>query len=70
MDNIIYAGVGLLAILMAHFLFKYLVTGAIFLFAYAAEQGFIGVAAYVACWVFLFPVMLIASIITGYSIAQ
>lgn len=27
------------------------------LFLWASEQGFIGVAVYTACWVFLFPVM-------------
>ena len=40
--------------------------GAVFLFAFAAEQGFIGLAAYVACWVFLFPVMLVVCIINGF----
>ena len=33
--------------------------------AFAVEQGFLGLAAYVACWVFLFPVMLTISIIVG-----
>lgn len=27
------------------------------LFEWASEQGFIGVAVYLACWVFMFPVM-------------
>ena len=40
--------------------------GAPFLFALAAEQGFIGRAAYVVCWVFLFPVMLIICIVIGF----
>lgn len=31
---------------------------AINLFAWAAEHGFVGVAAYIACWVFMFPLML------------
>lgn len=39
--------------------------GAAFLFAYAGEQGFIGFAVYIACWVFMFPVMLIVSLIVG-----
>lgn len=42
-----------------------LVLGAIALFAFAAEQGFVGLAAYVACWVFLLPIMIGACIITG-----
>ena len=40
-------------------------SGAIVLFAFAAEQGFLGIAAYIACWVFFFPVMLIICIIVG-----
>ena len=39
--------------------------GAVFLFAYAGEQGFIGLAVYIACWVFFFPVMLIICIVIG-----
>ncbi len=39
--------------------------GALVLLAFATEQGFIGLAAYIACWVFLFPVMLVLSIIVG-----
>ena len=40
--------------------------GAVALFMLAAEQGFIGLAAYVACWVFLSPLMLIICIIIGF----
>ena len=29
------------------------------LFVWGSEQGFIGVAIYLACWVFMFPVMII-----------
>ncbi len=39
--------------------------GALALFAFAGEQGFIGIAAYIACWVFLFPVMLVVCIVVG-----
>ena len=38
---------------------------AIVLLAWAAEQGFVGIAAYIACWVFLFPVMLAACLFFG-----
>lgn len=38
---------------------------AVGLFGWAAEQGFIGVAAYVACWIFLFPVMVAICIAGG-----
>lgn len=39
--------------------------GAVYLLGFASEQGFIGLACYVACWVFLFPVMLVICIIVG-----
>ena len=39
--------------------------GATLLLAWASSQGFIGVAVYFALWIFAFPFMLIASIITG-----
>ena len=42
-----------------------LIVGAVALFALAAEQGFIGLAAYFACWVFLLPIMVVASIVVG-----
>jgi hypothetical protein len=34
-------------------------------FAWAGEQGFVGLAVYFACWVFLAPVMIVGSIIFG-----
>ena len=43
------------------------------LFVWASEQGFIGVAVYVACWVFMFPVMVficIAGAIFGWFIDE
>jgi len=42
--------------------------GAITLFAWATESGFVGVAAYFACWIFMLPVMLIGSAIVGFVI--
>jgi len=65
METLIYIGAGLLALLIGFLLLKYLFIGAVFLFSWAGEQGFIGVAIYFACWFFLFPVMLVASIISG-----
>ena len=41
--------------------------GAVLLFEFAAEQGFVGLAAYLACWFFLFPAMLIICTILGLS---
>lgn len=39
--------------------------GAMFVLELAAEQGFIGIAVYIACWVFFFPVMLVICVIIG-----
>lgn len=39
--------------------------GAFSLLEFASEQGFIGIAVYFACWFFMFPLMLIASVIVG-----
>lgn len=57
---------GALALLLAFWLIRLGLVGAIFLLGFAAEQGFVGLAVYVACWVFLFPVMIIACLIVGY----
>lgn len=46
-----------------------LLLGAVFLFALAGQQGFIGVAVYAACWVFLLPLMLVACIVAGLCLA-
>lgn len=46
---------------------------AVNLFRWASEQGFIGVAVYFACWVFMFPVMVllcIAGAIFGWFIEE
>ncbi len=56
---------GLLALGVVIWLLIAAFGGAVFLFAFAAEQGFIGIAAYIACWVFFFPVMLVICIIVG-----
>jgi hypothetical protein len=53
------------ALVVGGYLIKWLFLGAVILFAWAGESGFVGVAAYFACWVFLFPVMLVGSIIIG-----
>ena len=41
--------------------------GAVVLFAFASEQGFVGIAVYIACWVFMFPVMLVICIVLGFT---
>lgn len=68
-EDVLFIGiaivVGLIALAIAWVLFKTLLLGAVILFGWAMESGFLGVAAYVACWVFLLPVMLAASLIVG-----
>lgn len=34
--------------------------------AYAIQQGFLGVAVFIACWVFMLPVMLVVSLLVGF----
>ena len=55
-------GAGLAAI--AFVLFSIWV-GCMVLFGLAAVQGFVGVAAFIACWIFLFPLMLAVSFLVG-----
>lgn len=65
MENLILVAVGIVCLVILFFLLRYAYFGALFLFEWAVEQGFIGAAAYVACWIFLFPFMLAACVITG-----
>ena len=46
------------------------IVGAVLLLEAAGNQGFIGFILYVAAWVFMFPVMLIISIIYGFVARQ
>lgn len=57
--------VGILALFIALWLLLALVHGAVVLFGSAARSGFVGIAVYVACWVFLAPVMIVGSIVIG-----
>lgn len=66
MEGIVVIVLLILALAIVVLLLKYAFIGAVFLFAWASEQGFIGVAVYFACWIFLFPFMLVASIVTGF----
>lgn len=60
---LVAAGIALLA--LALFVISSLYYGVVLIFGFAAEQGFIGIAAYIACWVFLAPVMLVATFLVG-----
>ncbi len=62
---VLLIGGGLLALLLLMFLGILAIKGAVALFAMAVDQGFVGIAAYIACWVLLAPAMLVACIIAG-----
>lgn len=47
-------------------MFKNPLRVAAILFLLASEQGFIGIAVYFACWVFMFPVMVVICIGAGW----
>jgi hypothetical protein len=70
METVLLVLLALLVLAIAIVLFKYLVVGAGSLFRWASEQGFIGVAVYFACWIFLFPFMLAACVIVGAKISR
>ena len=55
-------------ILVALYLAVAFAVGAWALAQFAALQGFVGLAAYAAAWVFLMPVMAIASVIVGIGV--
>ena len=62
----VLVGAGVLAALaVSFFVLRWIYWGAIVLFHWAAEQAFLGVIAYAAAWVFLFPLMLVASLVVG-----
>jgi len=65
MSVILIIVAGIITIILGWWLFKRLVIGAGIILVWASEQEFLGVIAYFAAWVFLFPLMLIASIVTG-----
>jgi hypothetical protein len=65
MDDYAGIAIALTALVVIIYLIKYLFVGAALLFAWACEQGFIGAAAYFACWILLFPFMVVACVISG-----
>ncbi len=53
-------------IVLAADLFTSAVAGAVHLYRFAREKaGIVGIAFYLACWVFILPVMLIVSLFVG-----
>lgn len=67
-DQLIIWVVLALGALLALALSLAVIVGAIALFAFAADQGFIGLVAYFAAWFFLFPIMLIGSLAVGAAV--
>ena len=64
-ETLIIIAIGFVGLVVGFYLLKYLYFGAVGLFEWASEQGFVGVAAYFACWFFMFPLMIVACIIVG-----
>ncbi len=71
-EIILLVVVGLLLLALAWFVVLWIIRGttalslgAVVLFGFAGEQGFIGIASYFAVWVFLTPIMLVVCIIVG-----
>lgn len=62
---VVLIALGLVLLWLAICLFAAGIVGAIQLLRLAAEGGFIGVAAYIAFWIFAFPAMLVISIVVG-----
>lgn len=56
----------IIAAFLALGLFALALTGGGLILAMAVSQGFIGIVAFIAAWVFLFPIMLIWAIIAGW----
>jgi hypothetical protein len=65
METLILIVAGIIVLFVGIILLYLLFIGAVNLLAWAGESGFIGVAIYFACWVFMFPLMIVGSIISG-----
>ena len=68
-DVLLFGGLllaGLVTVWLALWLLWFAFAGAVVMLSFAAEQGFVGLAAFVAAWVFLFPVMLPIAIVLGF----
>lgn len=56
----------IIALVLGLGLFALVAEGALRLLGFANQGGFVGIIAYFAAWVFLFPLMLIWSLVAGY----
>ena len=64
---ILLIGVAIIALILAVAVIIYGIIGAGLQFAWASELGFIGVVAFFAAWVFMFPIMAIWAVLWGWS---
>jgi hypothetical protein len=71
MENWIFVGVAAIAAIaalwLAFLILRAIYAGALFFLQWALAQGFVGVAAFVACWVLMLPVTLIACAVVGFG---
>jgi len=65
METLLLIVLGIVALVIAFFLVKFLIKGAIVLFMWASEQEFIGLAVYFACWFFMLPLTAVVCIVVG-----
>lgn len=56
---------GIIGLWLAWHVLKAGLAGVAFLFSMALAQGFLGIAAFIALWIFLFPVMVVISVVVG-----
>lgn len=66
MENLVDIAIWIAAALIGLAVLLFLIEGAGLLLIWALKSGFVGFAAYIACWVFLLPVMLVGSILLGF----
>ena len=67
---ILAIGLVCLAILLALAVIVYGFAGAALQFAWAYEFGFVGVVAFFAAWIFMFPVMALWAVIWGWAASR
>ena len=67
---ILLIGGAILALILAFAVLMYGVSGAILQFAWASEFGFIGIVAFFAAWVFMFPIMAIWAVLWGWAASR
>ncbi len=67
---ILLIGVAIVALILAVAVIIYGIIGAGLQFAWASEFGFVGVVAFFAAWVFMFPIMAIWAVLWGWSASR